>query len=276
MRLIKIFSLLIAVSFVIVSCNNLAKIQKSKDPEYKLQKANEFFEKKKYKNAQALYEELFTTYKGSQKFEELYYKYAYTFYYLGMYHEAEGLFKGYLEVFPTSSKAEEIDYMRAYSFYKQSPPVELEQVNTKKAMLMMQTFINTHPGSERNKDAAIIIDEARAKLELKDYKTAKLYYNLSQYRAAALAFADLLDSYPESMKGEEYKLMVVKSYYQFARLSIESKKLERYEKVVEEYQDFLDRFPESSLRKEVESYSKLSLNHIKELKNEQATSSAGF
>ena len=29
---------------------NLAKIQKSKDPEYKLQKANEFFEKKKYKN----------------------------------------------------------------------------------------------------------------------------------------------------------------------------------------------------------------------------------
>lgn len=254
----------------------MTKIQKNKDPEYRLKKADEFFAKKKYKNSQTLYEELFATYKGSQKFEELYYKYAYTFYYLGMYHEAEGLFKGYLEVFPTSARAEEIDYMRAYSFYKQSPRVELEQVNTKRAMLMMQTFINTHPGSERNKDATAIIDEARAKLELKEYKGAKLYYNLGQFRASGIAFSDLMDNYPESSRGEEYKLMVVKSYYQFAKMSIEEKKLERYQKVVTEYQDFLDRYPDSPVKKEVETYNNLSLNHIKELQNEQTPSSAKF
>ncbi len=276
MRLIKFFSVLVVIALISTSCSNMAKIQKNKDPEYRLAKADEFFAKKKYKNAQALYEELFATYKGNQKFEELYYKYAYTFYYLGMYHEAEGLFKGYLEVFPSSARAEEIDYMRAYSYYKQSPRVELEQVNTRKAMLMMQTFINTHPGSERNKDAAAIIDEARGKLEVKEYKGAKLYYNLGQYRASGIAFSNLMDNYPESTRGEEYKLMVVKSFYQFAKMSIEEKKLERYEKVISEYQDFLDRYPESSLKKEVESYNNLSLNHIKELKNEQTPSSAKF
>ena len=100
---------LLVVSLFISSCSNFAKVQKSKDPEYKLKKADEYFAKKKYRYAQQLYEELFTVYKGNTKFEDLYYKYAYSFYNMGLYKDAENLFKGYLEVFPTSSRAEEID-----------------------------------------------------------------------------------------------------------------------------------------------------------------------
>src|SRR5690606_20720784 len=158
-----------------VSCNSFQKIQKNKDPEFRLKKADEFFAKKKYRFAQQLYEELFTSYKGTAKFEDLYYKYAYSFYYLKSYRDAENLFKGYLEVFPTSSRAEEIDYMRAYSYYMQSPRLELDQSNTHKAMMMMQTFINTHPGSPRNVEAAAIIDEARKKLEAKEARSAQLF-----------------------------------------------------------------------------------------------------
>jgi outer membrane protein assembly factor BamD len=190
-----------------------------------------------------------------------------------LYKEAENLFKGYLEVFPNSTKAEEVDYMRAYCFYKQSPKLELEQVNTTKAIGMMQSFINTHPASEKVKEATEIIDKCRAKLELKEYRGAQLYYNLSEFRAAAIAFTNLLNDFPESASGDHYKLMVVKSYYKFARMSIISKQTERFEKVVAEYQDFLDRFPESSLLKEAESYSILSNNQIKAIQNEQTSSS---
>ena len=256
------------------SCNKFSKVQKSKDYDYKLVKADEYFGKKKYRYAQQLYEELFPVLKGSQKFEDLYYKYAYCFYYLDMYRDAENLFKGYIEVFPNSTRAEEVDYMRAYCFYKESPKIELEQVNTVKAMAMMQTFINTHPESPKVKDATEIIDKARAKLEVKDFRSAQLYYNLGQYRAAAIAFALLLNSYAESTKGEEYKMMVVKSYYRFAKLSIMDKQMERFEKVTEEYQDFADRYPESKLLKDAENYSNLSQNKIKEIKNEQTSSSA--
>jgi len=190
-----------------------------------------------------------------------------------MYRDAENLFKGFLEVFPNSPRAEEVDYMRAYCFYKQSPKIELEQVNTIKAMGMMQTFINTHPESPRVKDATEIIDKSREKLELKEYRGAQLYYDIGQFRASAIAFGLLLNSYPESAKGEEYKYMVVKSYYRFAKLSIVERQLERFEKVVEEYQDFVDRYPDSKRLKDAETYSILSQNKIKEIKNEQTSSS---
>lgn len=274
MRPVSIFLFVVVLFLTLNSCSKFSKIQKSKDPEYKLKMADEFYAAKKYRHAQQLYEELFPAYKGSQRFEDIYYKFAYCYYYMKMYRDAENLFKGYLEVFPNSPRAEEVDYMRAYCFYKQSPKLELEQVNTMKAMGMMQTFISTHPGSPRVKDATEIIDLSRAKLEGKEFRGAQLYYNLSQYRAAAIAFSNLMNNYPESLKGEDYKLMVVKSYYRFAKMSIQEKQVERYEKVITEYQDFTDRYPDSKLLKEAESFKNLSQIHIKELQNEQTSSSA--
>ena len=273
----RLFKLFLASAFLLVlvsSCNNYNKVTKSKDYEYKLKMADEYFSKGKYKIAQELYEELFPVFKGTLKFEELYYKDAYCFYYMKSYADAENLFKGFLEVFPNSSKAEEVDFMRSYCFYKQSPKLELEQVNTIKAMGMMQTFINTHPGSVRNKEASEIIDKCRAKLEQKEYRAAELYFNMGQYRAAALAFTNLTNNYPESLKGEEYKLKTVKAYYKFAKLSYEEKQIERYEKVITEYQDFTDRYPESKLLKEAENFSNQSKNNIKAIKYEQTQTAA--
>ena len=273
MKLLKFFSVLILVSFTLFSCSKFAKVEKSKDVDFKLVKADEYYANKKYRQAQQLYESLFPVFKGTQKFEDLYYKYAYCFYYQDLYSDAENLFKGYLEVFPSSSRVEEVDYMRAFCFYKQSPKLELEQVNTVKAMNMMQTFINTHPGSPRLKDASDIIDKSRAKLEQKEYRSAKLYYNLEKYRAAAIAFSAMLDKYPESVEGEDYKLMVIKSYYNFAKLSYSDRQLERYEKVLVEYQDFAERYPDSKILKDAEEYNNLSKIQIKEIQNEQTTSS---
>lgn len=267
-------ALIVTLLLSITSCSKFSKIQKSTDVEYKLKMADEYYAKKKYKLAVQLYEELFPAYKGSQKFEHLYYQYAYCYYYQHLYKDAENLFKGYLEVFPTSSKAEEVDYMRAYCFYKQSPKLELEQVNTVKAMNMMQTFINTHPGSPRIKEASDVIDKCYEKMEMKDYRSAHLYYNLGQYRAAALAFSDLINNFPTTTKGDEYKLMVVKSYYKFAQMSISDKQVERFEKVTGEYEDFIDRYPESKLLKSAEEYSKLSKKQINEIQHEQTASSA--
>lgn len=274
----KLFRLLFTSAVILLfvsSCTNkYNKVTKSKDHEYKLKMADEYYSKGKYKIAQQLYEELFTVFKGTVKFEELYYKDAFSFYHMKDYASAENLFKGFLEVFPNSSKAEEVAYMRAYCYYKQSPKLELEQVNTIRAMGMMQTFINTHPGSERIKDASDIIDKSRVKLEQKEQRAADLYYNMGQFRAAALAYSDLINNYPESAQGDQYKLKSVKAFYKFAKMSIQDKQVERYEKVIEEYQDFVDRYPESKLLKEAESFSNLSKNNIKAIKYEQTQTSA--
>jgi len=67
--------------------------------------------------------------------------------------------------------------------------------------------------------------------------------------------------------------MVIKSYFKFAELSVDEKKAERYEQVISECNDFVDRFPESKLVKEVERYISLSNNNIKNLNNEQTKTS---
>ncbi len=254
---------------------SISKILKNPDPAYKLKIAEQYFVKKKYSKAQVIYEDVMPYFKTDYKvFEDIYYKYAYCAYYLKDYLNAENLFKSFLEIFPNSTRAEEVDYMRSYCFYRQSPKPELDQTSTIRAMGMMQTFINTHPGSAKNKEANEIIDICREKLEIKDSKSAQLYFDIGQFRAAGVAYKEVLNSYPESMKADEYKLMIIKSYYRFAELSIEEKQVERFEQVVSECNEFSDRFPDSKLKKEAEEFLNLSQKNIKRLNNEQIKTSA--
>ncbi|MFM2139145.1 MAG: hypothetical protein RJA57_1452, partial [Bacteroidota bacterium] len=185
---------------------SVARILKNPDAAYKLRMAEQFFVKKSYNKAQIVYEDIMPYYKVEKEFEDIYYKYAYCAYHQRDFMNAENIFKTFLELFPNSPKAEEVDYMRAYCYYRQSPKAELDQTNTVRTIGMMQTFINTHPGSARNKEAYDIIHSCRAKLEVKEYKSALLYYDMSQYRAAGVAFSALLNNFPDSEKADEYKL----------------------------------------------------------------------
>ena len=188
-----------ALALLLAGCHkSMTKILKNPDPEYKLRIAEQFFVKKKYNKAQVVYEDIMPFFKTRPEFQDVYYKYAYCAYYQSDFLNAENLFKTFLEIFPNSSRSEEVDYMRAYCYYRQSPKPELDQTNTIKAIGMLQTFINTHPGSARNKEAQEIIDVCRGKLETKDFKSAQLYFDMGQFRAAGVAFSALLNAFPES------------------------------------------------------------------------------
>jgi outer membrane protein assembly factor BamD len=266
----KIFLRVFLVSLVFTSCaSKMGKILKSKDNEYKLKMAEQFYAQKKYSQAQEVFEDIMPFFRGSAKYEDIFYKYAYCAYYIKDYLNAENLFKTYLENFPNSVRAEEVDYMHSYSYYKQSPKVDLDQTATSKTISLMQAFINTHPESVRNKDATQIIDQCREKLELKEYKGAQLYFDLGYFKAAAIAFSTLIDDYPDSERSDEYKLASIKAYYKYAEGSIPERQLERFTKVVTECNDFTDRFATSKLANDVNNYKTLSENNIKSLQNEQ-------
>jgi outer membrane protein assembly factor BamD len=268
MRLLTV--LLIAI-VTFNSCSKFSKVQKSNDYDYKLRVADKYYADKDYNHAQQLFEELFRVFKGSEHFEDIYYKFAYCAYYLRDYANAENLYKGFVEVFPNSAKAEEMDYMRAFTFYKQSPKVQLDQTNTTKTIGFMQAFINQHPGSTRVKEATEIIDKCRAKLELKEFETAQLYFDMGAqyYKACATVLNSLMNSYPDSDKSDQYKLLMIKADYQYALQSVEEKKEERFGIVVTQCNEFSDRFPESKLTKNMQEYLNLSQNNIKAVKNEQ-------
>ncbi|MEI8249409.1 MAG: outer membrane protein assembly factor BamD [Candidatus Taylorbacteria bacterium] len=260
----RIVLFLLSITLLTASCSSkFGKIMKSKDFEYKYKMAEQFYANKQYSYAQQLFEDIFPYVKGSTRYEDMYYKFAYSYYYQKDYLNAENLFKSFVENFPTSPKGEECEYMRAYCYFKQSPKVELDQTNTNKTMQLMQAFINTHPTSTRAKDATEIIDKCRDKLELKEFKSAELYYNLGFYKAAAIAFANVSDNFPDSKKADEYKLQVIRSYYKYAEMSYEEKQKERYEKVITECNDFNERFADSKLMDEVQKLKTQTNNIIK-------------
>jgi len=263
----RIFFCSIAIILGLASCTNkFGQALKSKDNEYKYKLAEQYYVGKQYSFAQQLYEQLFPYIKGTERYEDMYYKFALCFYNDKDYANAENIFKTFAETFPASKKAEDAEYNRAYCYYKQSPKVELDQTTTRKAMSLMQAFLNTHPGSSRSKEANDIIDVCREKLEMKDFLSASLYYNIGQYRAAATSFNNLYEDFPDSKKADEYKLQVIKSYYKFAELSFEYKQEERFNKVLTECNDFAERFNDSKLLDEVKVYKQNTINYLNKIK----------
>ena len=95
MRFLKLSLIAVVVFFSLESCSKYGKILKSKDVTYKLKMADKFYMEKKYRQAQQLYEELYPVFKGSDKFEELYYRDAYCFYYMQNYSDAEHFLKDF-------------------------------------------------------------------------------------------------------------------------------------------------------------------------------------
>ena len=257
------------IAIVFASCaTKFGKIVKSKDKEYKLKMAEQYYATKHYDKAQQLYTDLMPLFKGDPRFEDIYYKYAYTSYYLRDYENAENLFKTYTENFPNNPKVEECEYMRCMCYYKQSPKVDLDQTNTTRTIALLQAFINTHPDSKRVSDATEIIDQCRKKLELKEYKNAQLYYDLGFYQSAGVAFSVLIDDFPDSDQGDQYALSSIKSYFKYAQLSVVDKQEQRFDKVISDVTDFQQRFPESKFLAEANDYKTQSENYLKKIQNQ--------
>ena len=261
-------------ALLLMSCSDYEKVLKSTDINYKLTKANEYYDKKSYAHANELYQSLIPVMKGTRSYEALYFRWAYTYYYMHLYLDASYHFKNFVEFFPNSKDAEECEYMHALSLYKLSPKPSLEQTNTIKAMEALQSFINTHPASNRLTDANKFIDEGHRKMESKEADAARLYYNIGDYRAdayraAGIAYKAIINEHPESPNSDYYQYMVVKALYNFARVSIEAKQEERYGNVVTAYRDLKDNYPTSHYVKDGEKYMAQADNNLKKLRNEQ-------
>ena len=262
---------LLYLSLVLVllsSCSGFEKIRKSSDVNYKLTKANEYFDKKEYQHANELYKELMPVMKSTRNYEALFYKYSYTFYYLKDYVEASYYFKNFTEYFPASKDAEECEYMSAVCLYKYAPKYTLDQTNTVKALESMQSYVNRFPKSTRLADANKYIDESRKKLELKQADAAKLYYNISQFKAATVAYKSVLRNYPESPNADLYQFMIMKAMYKYAKISIPEKQEERFASAIGTYKELKDTYPQSSYIADADKLYNEANNNIKKIRDE--------
>ncbi len=239
------------------------EVRTSNDPVKILASANKYYEDEDYLKAQALYELVIPFYRGKKEAEDLFYKYAYTYYNQNQFILAAHYFNSFSNTFYNSPKKEEMSYMSAYSNYLMSPNYKLDQEPSRNAINELQTFINTFPSSPRVDECNILIDEMRLKLETKAYNEGKLYYQLQNYNSAMTSFENMLKDFPETKRGEEVRFLIIKSNYELAKNSVYEKTQERLEQAIEKCIKFISKYPDTSYKNEVQ---KINENCNKELK----------
>ncbi len=254
-RILLIFSVSI---LLFTSCSEYQKLMKSNDYEQKYKKGIAYYKAEDFVRSYNLFESIRTVYRGTTKAPTIAYYLAYCSYGQSDFIMAGDLFDNLLRTFPNASYVEECMYMRAYCYYLSSPSFRLDQAESKRAIESFQLFMNRYPSSMRVADANKYIDELRDKLTYKEFEGAKSYYDREKYKAAIISLQNCLKDYPESRHREEVIYLLFSSRYELAVHSVEKKKVERYNEAREEYLTFVDEFPESEFKKEMErKYRKL-------------------
>lgn len=254
MFLKKRHSSLFIIVFVLVlsSCSGYEKLLKSSDYKLKFDKAVEYYEDGDYIRASRLFDQIATIYRGTTKADTVYYYQAYSYYNQRDYILGGHHFFNLAENYPNSVYSEEADFMTGYCFYKQSPRPSLDQDNTVKAIVAFQMFIMSYPSSRRVTEARNFIIEMQDKLVEKSYMSAKLYYDLGDYKASIIALRNSLNEYPETQHREELMYLILKSNFLLSSNSILSKQKERFQNTVDEYYSFVSEFPESKYRRDAD------------------------
>jgi len=258
--------LLFSLTVVVASCSNdFEKLRKQDDFGLKYEKAMEYYDAGDYYKAQVLLEQVMPFYKGKEEIEKIYFTYAYTHYKMRKYILGSYYFRNFSSTFPNSEYAEEASFMAAYSNYELSPKYRLDQTHTDKAIDELQLFINTHPKSERVEECNRLIDGLRRKKEEKAFAEADLYFKLKDYKAATHSYEIVLKDYPDAKEAERARFMIIKSNFKLAQNTIELTQKERFEDVLESYEDFTDRHPKSEFSKEADEIATTSRERIKRL-----------
>lgn len=92
-----------------------------------------------------------------------------------------------------------------------------------------------------------MIDESRDKLEQKDNYSAELYFKIGEFKAAAVAFEQIIRKYPDSKFVDYYLYKIIESSFKYARNSIPDKQEDRFNQVKAHYNEFVRKFPKANI-----------------------------
>lgn len=240
------FILLLAI----VSSCKYEKLLKSRDYKLKYQKALDYYAEEDYMRAEGLFEQLKPILKGTKQADTVFYYAAYCSYYQKSYLLASHYFSEFKKTYGNSHFVENAEYMTAYCTYLLAPRSSLDQSYSYQAITLFGLYMSRYPNSDKIAECISYIEDLRNKLVDKSYQSAKLYYNLGDYKAAIIALNNSLDDFPETKYREEIMYLILKAKFLLAENSIENKRIERYQSTVDEYYSFIGEFPSSEYLKE--------------------------
>lgn len=262
----KIVTILCAAA-LLTSCGEYNKALKSTDYNYKFEFAKRAFEQKKYTQAYTLLEDVHTVFRGTPKAEEALYLLALSYYENKDYLNSGSYFKQYYSQYPKGRYTELARFYSGYGYYLDSPDPQLDQSETVKAIEELQAFLDYFPKSDKVSIAQNAIFELQDKLVLKQLQNATLYFNLgnymgNNYESCVITAKNAIKDYPYSKYKEQLEFLILKARFNEASESVDEKKEERFNTVIDEYYSFINDYPDSQNRKEADNIFKIASKHV--------------
>lgn len=255
------------LSLLLTSCaQEYNQVYKSTDHTYKYEYAKECFAKGKYSFAVPLLQDLVTIQKGTDNAQECLYMLAMAEYGLRDYQAASEAFKKYYQTYPNGDYAEMASFYIGQSLYEGTPEPRLDQTPTVAAIAAFQDYLDLYPNGKMKGTAQQRLFALQDKLIRKEYLNAKLYYNLgsyfgncgndggNNYEACIITAQNALNDFPYSSFREDFAILVMKGKYELAQMSVEEKKVQRYQDAEDECYGFINEYPDSKERSTAEKY----------------------
>lgn len=242
----------IALASIFMSCSKFDKLLKSKDYKLMYQKGIEYYEKKDHHKYTALFEQLIRIYQGTEQADTVAFYLSEGYYHQGDYLLAAHFYDRFRNSYPRSAFTEQAEYMYAYCHYRSSPRPQLDQETTNQALAAFAEYTAKYPDSPRKAEVNRIVHELRDKLVRKSYESAKIYYEMKEYKSAITALKGSLRKFPDSEYREEQLYLILSASYSLAANSVPEKRRERFQNTLDEYYNFVSEFPESKYKRDAE------------------------
>lgn len=261
-----IIALSLAAMLVLSSCaHEYNQVYKAADYNYKYEFAKECFANGKYSFAVPLLQDLVTIEKGTSNAQECLYMLAMSEYGMKDYEAASETFKKYYQSYPRGDYAEMASFYVGQSLYMSTPEPRLDQSLTYSAISALQEYRDVFPDGKLKGVAEARLMELQDKLVEKEYLSAKLYYNLgsyfgnctsggNNYEACVITAQNALNDYPYTSLREDFSILIMKSKFELAQMSVEAKKVQRYQDAEDECYGFINEYPDSKERETAEKY----------------------
>ncbi len=244
----------LVVLFLTASCKSqYDAVLESSDVEVKYKAAFDYFNQGKYSRAATLFESLALITNGTERDDTVRYYWGLSNYSNKDYYTAETNFTQFLSSCPNSPFVESASFLRIDCLYKATLRYELDQTPTYTAMNAISEYLIDHPDGANAEVCRTMLQELGERLDRKAYENAKLYYRMEDYKAARVAFKNVLKEDADNVYREDILYYSAMSSYKYASLSVKSRQRERFLVFQDDYLNFIGEYPDSPYRKELDS-----------------------
>lgn len=185
----------------------------TKPPEVLFKEASDLLDKKDYTKAAERFEEVDRQHPYSKEAREAILMSAYAYQKADKLPEAVAAARRYLTLHPGTKEAALAQHVIATAYYDRINDPSRDQVDTKKALVELETLVNRYPNSRYADDAKKRIRLARDVLAAAEMNVGRWYMKKGEHLAAINRFRVVVSEYQNTAHVEEALMRLTECYY---------------------------------------------------------------